>query len=81
MSIHLSAATLIAAALLSSGAWAAGGQNAHNNPTGDPPADTYQTPYANPDGGRMMIFCAEGETLVLTPAEGGSVEATCIPAE
>ena len=80
MSTRLNTAILIAAAaLLSTGAWAAGGQNAYNNPGGDPPEDTYQTPFANPDGGRMMIFCAEGETLVLTPADGGAVEATCIP--
>ena len=62
-------------------ALAAGGQNAYNNPTGDPPSDTYQTPYANTGDGRMEIFCAEGEKLVVTPADDGAVEATCIPAD
>jgi hypothetical protein len=59
---------------------AAGGKNAYNNPTGDPPADTYQTPYANAGEGRMLIFCAEDETLVTMTLADGSVEVTCIPA-
>ncbi len=64
----------------SAGALAGGDQNAYNNPTGDPPDDTYQTPYANTGDGRIMVFCAEGEVLVITPAEGGAVEASCLPA-
>ena len=59
---------------------AAGGKNAYKNPTGDPPADTYQTPYANAGDGRMLIFCAEDETLVTMILADGSVEVTCIPA-
>ncbi|UHD17931.1 hypothetical protein [Thiocapsa bogorovii] len=61
-------------------ALAAGGKNAYNNPTGDPAEDTYQTPYTNVGEGRIMVFCAEGETLVVTPAEDGAVEAVCVPA-
>lgn len=59
---------------------AAGGKNAYNNPTGDPPADTYKMPYANAGDGRMLIFCAEDETLVTMTLADGSVEVTCIPA-
>ena len=58
---------------------AGGDQNAHNNPTGDPPTDTYQVPYANVGDGRLMIFCAEDELLVITPVESGAAEATCVP--
>ncbi|NEX21117.1 hypothetical protein G3480_12475 [Thiorhodococcus mannitoliphagus] len=64
-----------------SAALAGGGQNAYNNPTGDPAEDTYQTPYTNVGDGRIMVFCAEDESLVVTPAEGGAVEATCVPDE
>jgi hypothetical protein len=45
---------------------AAGGETAYNNSTGDPPADTYQTPYANAGDGRMLIFCAEDPGRRLT---------------
>jgi hypothetical protein len=62
-------------------ALAAGGQNAYNNPTGEPAEDTYQTPYANAGGGRMLVFCADNETLVMTPAADGAMELTCVAAE
>jgi hypothetical protein len=58
---------------------AAGGKNAYNNPTGDPAEDTYQTPFVNVGDGRIMVFCAEDESLVVTPAKGGVVEAACVP--
>jgi hypothetical protein len=80
---RLMAVTALAAIIgLTAGAQAlaAGGQNAWNNPTGDPPSDTYQTPYANAGEGRMLVFCAEDETLVMTPTADGSVEITCMPA-
>ncbi len=59
----------------------AGGKNAYNNPSGSPSEDTFETPYVNPDGGRMMVFCAEDEKLVVTPVDTGTVEVTCVPAE
>ena len=62
-------------------ALAAGGQNAYNNPTGDPADDTYQMPYANMGGGRIEVFCAEDEELVITPVDGSAVEVTCIAAD
>jgi hypothetical protein len=64
-----------------SAVFAGGDQNAYNNPTGDPPADTYQTPYANIGEGRMLVSCAEAETLLTTNLPDGSVEHTCVPAE
>ncbi len=60
---------------------AEGGKNAHNNPNGSPSEDTFETPYTNPDGGRMMVFCAEDEKLVVTPLDSGAVEVTCVPAD
>lgn len=57
---------------------AGGGQNGYNNPKGDIPDDTYNEPFANYDNeGRMMIFCAEDELLVVVPTEGGALEVTC----
>jgi hypothetical protein len=57
---------------------AGGDQNGYNNPKGDIPDDTYNEPFANYDNdGRMMIFCAEDELLVVVPAEGGALEVTC----
>ncbi len=60
---------------------AGGDQNAHNNPTGDPAEDTYQTPYSNAGDGRIMVFCAEDEKLVVTPVDTGAVDISCIPVE
>jgi hypothetical protein len=61
---------------------AGGDKNAHNNPNGEPSTDTFNPPYANYDNdGRMMVFCAEDELLVVVPAEGGALEVTCQPAE
>lgn len=59
---------------------AEGGKNAYNNPNGDPDDDTFEAPYVNAGDGRVMVFCAEGETLVLTPVSTGAAEATCVPA-
>ena len=57
---------------------AGGDQNGYNNPKGDIPEDTYNEPFANYDGGgRMMVFCAEEELLVVVPTEGGALEVTC----
>ncbi len=79
----ISSTTLAAAVILvligGSAVLAGGDKNAYNNPTGDPPEDTYLTPYANFGKGRMMVFCAEDEKLVITPVDVGSVEASCIP--
>jgi hypothetical protein len=73
------AAAVILVLISSTAVMAEGGKNAYNNPTGDPPEDTYLTPYANFGGGRTMIFCDEDEKLVITPVDVGSVEASCIP--
>lgn len=72
------ASIAVIALAFSAGLYAAGGKNAYNNPSGDPSSDTFETPFANYDGdGRMMIFCAEDELLVVIPAEGGALEVTC----
>lgn len=62
----------------SAGLYASGDKNANNNPNGTPDSDTFDTPFANYDGdGRMMVFCAEDELLVVIPASGGALEVTC----
>jgi len=75
--------SMAAFALIFSATLIAGGdQNGYNNPKGDPAEDTYLEPFANyDDSGRMMIFCAEDELLVVVPAEGGALEVTCQPVE
>ena len=78
--ISLTALTAVAGLIAAPQTMAAGDKNAYNNPTGDPPTDTYQTPFANAGGGRMLVFCADDETLILTPTADGSVEITCMPA-
>ena len=60
-------------------AFAGGGKNAYNNPSGSPDEDTFETPYANTGGGRMLVFCAEGETLVTLTMADGTLELTCVP--
>jgi hypothetical protein len=78
----LIAAVSSAVAIAAGTALASGGQNAYGNPTGEPAEDTYQNPFSNSgEDGRMQIWCAEDETLVITPAEGGVMEATCVPAD
>ncbi|MCC7276822.1 MAG: hypothetical protein IT487_00705 [Chromatiaceae bacterium] len=59
--------------------FAGGGKNAYNNPSGSPDEDTFETPYANTGGGRMLIFCAEGETLITLSMADGTLELTCVP--
>lgn len=74
----LAAVTLAFAAPLNAG----GDKNAHNNPNGEPSTGTFNPPYANYDGeGRMMVFCAENELLVVVPAEGGALEVICQPVD
>jgi len=63
-----------------SAAYAGGGKNGYNNPTGDPADDTYRSPYVGMEDQRTMIFCAEDEMLVVTPVDDGSAEATCVRA-
>ncbi len=76
--VSIAAFSLIFSATLIAG----GDQNGYNNPKGDPAEDTYLEPFANyDDGGRMMIFCAEDELLVVVPTEGGALEVTCQPVE
>lgn len=78
----LVSAVLGAAVLLSSAQpLASGGKEAYGNPTGDPAEDTYQNPYASQGDGRLLIYCEEGETLVIVPVEVGMAEATCQPAD
>jgi hypothetical protein len=71
----------VIAALLAFGwgaqGFAGGDQNAYNNPTGDPPTDTYQEPFANYDNeGRLIVSCATNERLTMVQ-EDGAVELTC----
>jgi hypothetical protein len=61
--------------------FAGGGKNAYNNPSGSPDGDTFETPYANTGGGRMLVFCAENETLVTLTLADGSLELTCVPSD
>ena len=61
-------------------AFAGGGKNAYSNPSGSPDEETFETPYANTGGGRMLVFCAEDETLVTLTLADGSLELTCVPA-
>ena len=49
------------------------------HPSGSPDEDTFETPYANTGGGRMLIFCAEGETLITLSMADGTLELTCVP--
>ena len=58
-----------------------GGKNAHNNPIGSPSDDNFEAPYANRGDGRMMVFCAEDEKLLVTPVDGGVIEVTCMLAD
>jgi hypothetical protein len=80
---YLLASTAVAAAIALSGTQllAGGDKMAYGNPTGDPAEDTYQNPYASQGDGRLLIYCEEGETLVIVPVETGMAEATCQPAE
>ena len=59
--------------------FAGGGKNAYNNPSGTPDGDTFETPYANTGGGRMLVFCAEDETLITLAMADGTLELTCVP--
>ena len=66
----------------SSALFASGGQKAYSNPTGDPAEDTYLEPYTNGGvGGRMLVYCADDEKLVVTPVDGAGVEVTCEAAQ
>ena len=73
-------AAFAAAALIASAALSAGGdKNAVNNPNGSPADATFDSPYINGGDGRVLVYCDEGETLVLTPIGSTSAEATCVP--
>lgn len=67
-----------AALLTAPSAFAGGDKNAYNNPGGDPPDFDGEMPYTNEGDGRIMIFCADGETLVVKTIDGGAMEATCL---
>jgi hypothetical protein len=71
----------IAMVLAGSQAFAGGGKNAYNNPSGSPDDATFETPFANTGGGRMLVFCAEDETLVTLTMADGSLELTCVPTD
>jgi len=76
---------MVLAALVGIGAGmqalASGGTYAHNKPGGEPGDQTCLTPYAKEEGGRLALFCAQDEKLVVTPVDGGAVEVTCMPAD
>jgi hypothetical protein len=81
-SLFVSVAFGIVLTLISTTLIAGGGKLAYGNPTGDPAEDTYQTPYANVgEDGRILVFCAEDELLVITPVDSGAAEASCQPTE
>jgi hypothetical protein len=61
--------------------FAEGGKKAYSNPGGEPAEDTYQTPYASEGDGRVLVYCAEDEVLVITPVDTGAAEAVCQTAE
>lgn len=66
---------------LSTPASANGDKNAYNNPNGDPTTASFNVPFANYEQeGRMMIFCAAEELLVVVPQQDGALEVTCMPA-
>jgi len=82
MSKYFSWVALLTTAIVlvgASQAFASGGKNAYNNPSGSPDEDTFETPYANTGGGRMLVFCAEDETLITLTVADGSLELTCVP--
>lgn len=58
---------------------AGGDKKTYNNPGGDPREETLLPPYANEVGGRMSLFCAQDEKLVVTTVDRSAVEVTCIP--
>ncbi len=60
-------------------AFAGGDKNAYNNPNGEPSSGDFEAPYVNQGDGRVMVFCAEDEKLVVTPIDSGAVEAVCVP--
>jgi hypothetical protein len=70
LSISILTLITVVAFGFSSTLFAGGGKNAYSNPTGDPAEDTYQTPFANTDSGRMLVYCADEEDLVVTPVDG-----------
>ncbi len=82
MSKYIGSIAMLATSLVLVGApptFAEGGKNAYNNPSGSPDEDAFETPYANTGGGRMLVFCAEGETLVTLAMADGTLELTCVP--
>jgi hypothetical protein len=84
MKKHIGSVAILALVLALTGSFQAlaeGGKNAHNNPSGSPDDETFETPYANTGGGRMLVFCAEDESLVTVTLADGSLELTCVPAD
>ena len=79
--LQLTALAAIICLLASAPLWAGGDQNAENNPNGSPGSDTFEAPYVNPDGGRVLVFCEDGEKLVVTPQGSGEIDVICLPAE
>ena len=57
---------------------AGGDKNAYSNPTEDPAEDASRTPFANAEGGRMLVYCADEEDLVVTPVDRNAVEVPCL---
>lgn len=80
MSSPAALALLTAIALVfSAAAFAGGDKNAHNNPSGEPDDESFEMPFLNMGDGRVMVFCAEDELLVITPVNSGAADAVCIP--
>ena len=65
----------------SSALFAGGDQNGYGNPIGDPAEDTYLNPYLNQGGGRTLVYCADGESMAVTPVDDAAVEIACEAAQ
>ena len=78
---HLTSLAAVICLTASASLWAVGDRNAVNSPLGSPDDDTFDAPYVNPEGGRVLVFCEDGEKLVVTPVGGGVIDVICVPAE
>ena len=57
---------------------AGGDKNAYNNPNGSPEDSEFSAPYMNMGTGRVLVYCEEGETLIIVPMGSDAAEAVCV---
>ena len=80
--LHVVGVLVILALAAGSSALASGGKNAYNNPSGSPADDGFEMPYVNYGDGRVLVQCADDETLMVIPdPDQEGVEIVCAPAE